>query len=229
MTRPDLAFDHVVIACQELSSGVDFIQRQIGVAIPLGGQHHFMGTHNAVMAVGEGIYLEVIAIDPDLPPPSRPRWFGLDDSEVQSRLSQSPICVHYVLRTPDLAATLNAMPDDLRRQLGPVHAASRMDLSWSITIPDDGLPAQGGCLPALIEWQGTPPQYNMARPGPELVNLHLEHPDPDNLIKSLEQMGAGILLDGGLISAASSSPPSHQPALNFAFRHEGESLVIPSP
>lgn len=226
MTTPDLAFDHVVIACRDLPAGIDFIQHHLGVAIPRGGQHHFMGTHNAVMAVGEGIYLEVIAIDPDLPAPSRPRWFGLDDAAVQSRLNQAPFCIHYVLSTPDLAATLASLPDDLRQQFGAVNAASRGDLSWSITIPDHGTPAEGGCLPALIEWQGTPPQYNMARPGPELAGVHLQHPAPKRMLKTLEQIGGGKLVAEGLITATATTSPSDAPSLQFAFTHQGKSILI---
>ena len=57
-TAPMLAFDHLAITSHKLSSGMDYIRRVFGVEIPLGGQHHFMGTHNAVMAVGDGIYME---------------------------------------------------------------------------------------------------------------------------------------------------------------------------
>ena len=42
-------------------------------------------------------------------------------------------------------------------------------LSWKITIHESGLPPEGGCLPALIEWNGTPPQYGMASPGHNLI------------------------------------------------------------
>lgn len=41
------------------------------------------GTHNRCLGMEDGIYLEVIAVDPEAPPPSRPRWFGLDDPSMQ--------------------------------------------------------------------------------------------------------------------------------------------------
>lgn len=31
----------------------------------------------------DGMYLEVIAVDPDAPAPTRPRWFSLDDPTMQ--------------------------------------------------------------------------------------------------------------------------------------------------
>ena len=108
-TAPMLAFDHLAITSHKLSSGMDYIRRVFGVEIPLGGQHHFMGTHNAVMAVGDGIYMEVIAIDPSLPVPPYPRWFGLGNAAFEDRLKDQPLLTHYVLRTPDIDATLAAL------------------------------------------------------------------------------------------------------------------------
>lgn len=45
--------------------------------------HPQFGTHNRCLGMEDGIYLEVIAVDPEAPPPSRPRWFGLDDPSMQ--------------------------------------------------------------------------------------------------------------------------------------------------
>ena len=45
-----------------------------------------MGTHNRVLGMAGGMYLEVIAIDPDAAAPERPRWFGLDEPAMRERL-----------------------------------------------------------------------------------------------------------------------------------------------
>ena len=198
---PELAFDHVVVTCHKLKAGVDYVRRIFGVEIPLGGQHDFMGTHNAVMAVGDGIYFEVIAIDTSMPVPPYPRWFGLGNPKFEDRMKDQPILAHYVLRTPDMEATMAGLSDELKEKLGPVHAASRGDLSWKITINPTGLPPEGGCLPSLIEWDGTPPQYKMARPGPELERINLCHPNPEALLADLKMMGAGALMNAGMIDA----------------------------
>ena len=71
--------DHIVIAAADLDSGADYVNEKLGVDIPPGGRHEMMGTHNRVMSLGNDIYLEVIAINPDMDSPQCPRWFGLDD------------------------------------------------------------------------------------------------------------------------------------------------------
>ena len=116
--QPQLAFDHVVVTCHKLKAGIDYVRRVFGVEIPLGGQHDFMGTHNAVMAVGDGIYFEVIAIDTSLPVPPYPRWFGLGNPLFEDRMKDQPILAHYVLRTPDIEATMAELSDELIEALG---------------------------------------------------------------------------------------------------------------
>lgn len=222
LLMPELEFDHLVIAAADLTSGMAYIRETLGVDIPAGGQHHFMGTHNAVMAVGDGIYLELIAIDPELPAPSGPRWFGLDTDDLQARLKTGPVLVHYVLRTDDMAATLDGLDPALRHMLGPAMSASRGDLHWQITLNGDGIPPAGGCIPAIIEWQGTPPQYGMDFPGLVLQKLECCHPDPDKLRDWLDMLGAGNLLqhENIVISSAATA------GLAAEFSMDGRSFKI---
>ena len=217
MPKPDLALDHLVITCRHLDDGIRYIEQMFDVLIPAGGQHLFMGTHNAVMAIGDGIYLEVIAIDPDLPQPARPRWFGLDTMG-----DDQPKLAHFVLRTTDMDATLDDLPGDQAEMIGPAMAASRGNLNWRVTLNPTGLPPEGGCLPALIEWDGTPPQYSMTFPGPELGKLTLCHPQPESFRENLIRLGAGALLNGDILDIALSD----QPRLKTKFSNAGQSTTI---
>ena len=222
MSKPDLAFDHLVVTCHKLSAGMDYVRRVFGVDIPPGGQHHFMGTHNALMAVGDGIYVEVIAIDPSLMVPAYPRWFGLGNPVFEDRMKEGPILTHYVLRTSDMAATLDGLDAATRKALGPVHEASRDALSWKITINEAGLPAEGGCLPALIEWDCPPPQYKMVRPGPEFERIHLCHPEPEAILRDLIAMGGQRLIDDGMIDVQHTD----NKGLKADFTHRGKNVWI---
>jgi hypothetical protein len=69
-----LALDHLVVAAATLPEGVAHVERLLGVEMSAGGQHVFMGTHNAVLRLGNDCYLEVIAIDPSLPAPPGRIW-----------------------------------------------------------------------------------------------------------------------------------------------------------
>ena len=68
-----IALDHLVIAAPTLDAGCRHVAEQLGALPEGGGAHVGMGTHNRVLGLFGGIYLEVIAIDPDAPPPGWPR------------------------------------------------------------------------------------------------------------------------------------------------------------
>lgn len=222
MSVPALELDHIVITCHRLQSGMEYIERIFGVEIPLGGQHVFMGTHNAVMAVGNNAYLEVIAIDPSLPAPPCPRWFGLGNIRMEDRLKDKPLLAHFVLRTSDIRASLEAAGKTERELIGEPHAASRGDLSWQITLNPTGLPPMGGCIPALIEWDGPPPISRMAFPGPVLDKLRLGTPDPKGLNQILTSLGGAKLINTGLLEIETGNPAG----LKADFTHRNRSIWI---
>ena len=118
------------------------MEAQTGVRPGPGGQHLAMGTHNALLSLGPETYLEVIAIDPSLPTPDRPRWFDLDN------FSGPPRLTHWACRVPDLAA----IHPDLPTEAGEIVPMSRGDLHWKITIPKDGSLPFGGSYPTHLEW-----------------------------------------------------------------------------
>ena len=69
-------FDHLVIAAESLDAGVAWAEERLGVSLEVGGQHLRYGTHNALLGLADGLYLEVIAIDPAGGKPAHARWFG---------------------------------------------------------------------------------------------------------------------------------------------------------
>ncbi len=102
-----------------------------------------MGTHNALLRLGERVYLEIIAIDPDGTKPPRPRWFDLDDIALQAELTERPQLVHWVARTDDIERSAAASPVPL----GAITPMERGDYRWRITIPDDGKRPGKGIVP----------------------------------------------------------------------------------
>lgn len=193
--------DHLVIAAASLTEGVAWAERRLGVAVPAGGRHGRMGTHNALLRlsdVDDPVYLEVIAVDPEGEPPGRPRWFGLD------KFTGAPRLVHWVARSDDVAADAGRCPEPL----GPVHPMSRGDLSWRITIPDDGHLPGDGLVPTLIQWPaGRPhPAISMADAGVRLLGLELQAPDPDALGAALHAIP--VNLAHGPVSVLSEPGPA---------------------
>jgi Glyoxalase-like domain len=89
MAKP--CIDHLVVAANSLAEGTDYISETLGVKPEGGGEHVAMGTHNRVVRLGEGCYLEVIAINPSAPKPLHPRWFELDTDESRRAILASDI------------------------------------------------------------------------------------------------------------------------------------------
>jgi hypothetical protein len=194
MTRtvaPQVTFDHLVVAAASLADGIEYLGDLTGVAAQPGGKHAAMGTHNALVRLAERTFLEIIAIDPEGAKPSRPRWFELDNIVLQSELTERPRLIHWVARTKGIEGVAASCPIPL----GPVHALSRGDYRWRITIPDDGsLPARG-LVPTLIEWDVPQhPADTLPKSGLSLVSFAATHPEPAPIRAALKALGQDELL-----------------------------------
>ncbi len=184
--------DHLIVAAHSLAEGRDWVQAQLGVGIAAGGKHAAMATHNCLMQLGGGIYLEVIAIDPEAEPPARPRWFGLDSALMRDSLRRGPRLITWALNTADLAGLIARCDFDL----GISTRLSRDRLEWDIALTDDGRLLADGMLPYCIQWHSQPhPALAMADPGCRLDRLKLYHNRADWLAARIDQLEAGALVD----------------------------------
>ena len=175
--------DHLVVAAQDLDEGSAFVQNLLGVPLEPGGKHDAMGTHNRLLNLGGGVYLEVITLDPNAPAPDRPRWFGMDSEEVQQSLEQGPTLLHWVVR----AKNTTLQDSDL---FGRVLPMQRGDLKWLITVPDDGHLPGDGVLPTLIDWGSAPhPTTKLPERGPKLAKLRGFHPESQKIKLVLTELG----------------------------------------
>ena len=187
-----VALDHLVVGAASLDQGFSWIRELFGIDIPRGGEHVNMGTHNRVMQIGRGAYLEVIAINPDAPIPDRPRWFGLDDPAICFALKKQPRLLTWVVNTDDISTTMK----HTEFSFGNVEAMSRDDLHWQITIPAGGNLLRGGVVPMLIQWQSrVHPAGKMADLGCTLERLEIHHPQPEKTAAVLEEIDALRLVE----------------------------------
>lgn len=175
------SLDHLVVVAPTLAAGAQYVEERLGVAMQPGGKHPRMGTHNLLLRLGD-CYLEVIAPDPDAPPPTRPRWFGLDElgSDAEPRLT------HWVARTRGLAEA----DARLMQTFGRIESMSRGTLAWQISIHADGQLPLSGVLPSLIDWgDARHPAAALIDQGCRLQRLELRHPDAAVLGQQLEAIG----------------------------------------
>lgn len=174
------ALDHLVVGAHTLEQGAQWCERLLGVTPAPGGKHVAMSTHNRLLAIGSPafpqVYLEIIAIDPDAPPPSRVRWFGLDEPGTQARLREWPRLLHWVARSSRLDATLAAlaaMGIDGGQAVAAERASPNGIYRWRIAGRADGRLLFGGALPTLIEWSGMHPTDHLPASAVALQSLTL--------------------------------------------------------
>ena len=168
--------DHLVVAARTLSEGVHWCEATLGITPGPGGKHPLMSTHNRLFNIGSeafpNTFFEIIAIDPDAPPPGRARWFGLDTLD----LSSGPRLVTFVARTTALDGTLAALRG-IGLDAGCALAASRDTplglLRWRIAVRDDGAVLCGGAMPTPIEWGDRHPAASMPASGVALRSVTL--------------------------------------------------------
>lgn len=186
MPEPLCTPDHLVFAATTLAQGIDWIAELTGAAPRPGGKHVAMGTHNALLRLGERLYLEIIAIDPDGIRPARPRWFDLDDGDLRADLLEQPRLIHWVARTRDIDRALSVAG----YAPGAVLPFERGPFRWRITVPDDGSRPGRGVLPTLIQWDvAQHPADTLPDARISLEQLAASHPEPVPVRRSLARLG----------------------------------------
>ncbi len=168
-TVPDVDLDHVILGTRSLALGMEAFARLTGVQPKRGGQHPGGGTENALVSLGAGHYLEILA-------PIRP----LPDSAT-APAELTPI--GWALHTGDLDALLPKLRAAGFQTSGPM-AGSRLTpdsilLHWrTARVTGPGLEL----APFFIEWSKTTAHPSTTSPtGCKLAALELSAPEPARL------------------------------------------------
>ena len=199
MESGPIHLDHIIVAARTLDEGAAWVAARLGARPAGGGKHTAMGTHNRLLSLGPGAYLEVIAIDPDAPAPARPRWFSLDTPAMSERLARSPALIHWVARTDDIERDLRPWTGDRVDVL----EMQRGDFRWRIAVAADGLLRDEGTRPTLIQWLGPSPAGVLPDVGIRLERLLLRHERASHTLDTLGRAGLG---PRGSVQAAAKGP-----------------------
>jgi hypothetical protein len=194
MTLTAPLLDHLIYAGPDLDAAVDDLERRIGLRAAPGGSHPGRGTRNALIGLGAGAYLEILAPDPDQPSPDGPRWLGADGST-------GPRLTSWAVRTSNLSGVArSAQAAGVR--LGDVIAGSRRRadgvlLSWRLTDPRAGDATEDGLVPFFIDWGSSPHPAASAPEGVTLAALRGEHPRPGDAATLLGSLGLELPVTKG--------------------------------
>jgi hypothetical protein len=183
----DTRLDHLVYATPDLDAAVKELEHRLGVRASPGGRHPGLGTRNALLALGEDCYLEVIGPDPEQPQATAPRPFGIDSLRT-GRL------VTWAIKERDLEARIEAAKS-AGFDAGTILPMSRetpegLELRWRLSLRPT--PAGDGLVPFLIDWGGTPSPARAAAQGCSIVELRAEHPDPARVARDLEALAVEL-------------------------------------
>lgn len=167
-----LSLDHLAVAGETLAEAVAHVEEALGVKMGPGGEHAHFGTHNQLIGLADGLYLEAIAANPAAGQLPYPRWFDLD------RLEGAPRLGNWICRSDDLEAELARLDVDA----GKAIALSRGDLRWRMAVPETGILPFDNRFPALIQWDvAVTPAEILAPSGVALTRLEVAHPEAEAL------------------------------------------------
>jgi hypothetical protein len=193
MSEPILKrIDHLVYSTTDLEKSVADLEARLGVRATQGGQHLGRGTRNALIALSDQSYLEVVGPDPTQGETVRPRWFQIDSLDM-------PRLVTWAVKETEL----NKLSEKAKAygiRLGPVVSGSRQksdgsNLRWRFTDPT--FVVADGIVPFFIDWGDSPHPAISAPPGPVLESLRAEHPEPAEVMRALSDLGAYLPVESG--------------------------------
>jgi Glyoxalase-like domain len=182
---PEL-LDHILLGCNDLRRGIDFVEQHTGVRAVFGGAHPGRGTRNALLSLGERRYLEIIAPDPDQPDVK-------DALPLHLRKLSDPQIVGWAAHPGDLSSLAEKLRNAGVAFEGPSPGSRKRPdgrvLQWqTLTLKDN--PSR--LLPFFIEWSADSLHPSADAPGGcRLIGFEAVTLEPDHLAKT----AALLLLD----------------------------------
>jgi len=186
------ALDHITVIAPTLDEGVAHVRDCLNLDVPFGTRHTYMGTHNHRLQLGNRVYLEIVALDPDGITPRRSRWFGLDDQrKVRSDWEDGRRLRGWVASTTDLDAVLSTRMDIFGEEV-----SLPMDRpEFGFSIPKDGTLPLDGAAPSWIDHRDEPTSMDdIPDLGARLNTFSLAHPD----LTAIQKLYRELRIDNAL-------------------------------
>jgi len=178
--------DHIVWAVPDLDKAITDFEEQSGVRPVIGGKHESLGTYNALVGLGDGMYLELIAVDPSTEVEA-PRWMGVDKI-TESRVTRWAIKSDQLEKDAEVLKAYHPFHGEINQGQRTLEDGSI--LSWALTMPQPTPMVE--VVPFLLDWSGSS-HHPSERLSAEckLVSLRLSHPDPYGISNVISSFGYG--------------------------------------
>jgi len=181
--------DHVILGIADLDRGVERFAALTGVVPARGGEHPGRGTQNALVSLGEGRYLEILA------PSTSPSETAGDMRTRHTELTPAGWALH-TRALNDLVNRLRAAGITTEE---PTHGSRRTPdgtlLAWrTAAVVGPGLEL----APFFIEWaEGSAHPSTTSPEGCRLISLNLTQPDPVQLTRFFAAAGYAASVRAG--------------------------------
>jgi hypothetical protein len=187
--------DHILLGCNDLDHGIDFVYQHTGIKAAFGGVHPGRGTRNALLSLGEPSgneisprrYLEIIAPDPQQS--DVPDHYGL-------RRLDEPRLITWAAHPGNIQALATRVAKAGIAAEGPTPGSRKRPdgklLQWqTLNLKDNA----NGLLPLFLQWSADSAHPSTDAPrGCHLANFQILTPDPDALTKTAQQLGLDIVI-----------------------------------
>ena len=188
-----MQIDHLVYAVPDLELAMDELESRLGIRPVFGGQHLSKGTKNALLNLGNGAYLELLAIDKTNLEAPLPRWMGID-------LVHSSTMVRWALKT-DQIEVVSSILSAHRSDLGKVETGERQKangdfLRWQMSLP--AASPMVDIIPFYVDWS-----KSSSHPCQDLTeacsirDIQLSHPTPNELNQLFNELELDLQIRSG--------------------------------
>ncbi|MBX3139703.1 MAG: VOC family protein [Trueperaceae bacterium] len=182
-----LEIDHLLFAGDDLAELESELSASSGVRATRGGRHVGQGTHNALVGLGPGRYLELMARDP------RGDEGGNGAYRRSIAYLRGPALHTWCVRVDDMAGLVDrvrALGLGSERMESGRLTPDGVQLKWTVLAVTGH--AYGGLVPFFIDWQGSPhPSRSLGREL-GLTGLTVAHPDGEGLRALLDALGGPV-------------------------------------
>lgn len=170
-----MRLDHLMWGAASLEEGIAVANELFGVRAAVGGSHAGLGTCNALLSLGDEIYLEIIAPDPEQ---------QVDSTFVTNlKALAAPGLVTFAVGSGALSATAALAQQSGLTVIGPQATQRRTPagdmLAWELLYFTGHDFA--GLMPFAIDWLETPSPALSAPSAGQLVSIQVHSPDAETL------------------------------------------------
>ena len=175
-----MKIDHFAVSGMKLEEATEYVESTLGYKMEKGGKHKLFGTHNNLLGLKDGLYIEAIAVDPAVKNLNFSRWFNLDNFYGDPKLT------NWICNCENIDQCIL----DFDVDVGDILKIKRDKLNWKMTVKNDGLLPFNNIFPAIIEWgyKTIHPTKSLPQVDCELFHLSIYHPLVEDLRFNLKNL-----------------------------------------